>query len=152
LTSINLEAHPVDEVIQSFLDGFAAKRAMRWAVAPKSTGVMIGDCGYNHFDFDNPSAVIGYALTKAYWGRGVMTACVNEILRWGFETLDLNRIEATVNVENGRSSRLLEKLGFKLEGRLREYRRRRGVVMADSHVFGLLRREWIDVSSVQVTA
>jgi ribosomal-protein-alanine N-acetyltransferase len=149
LTSIDVELHPVREVIEHFLDGFARKRAMRWAIAPKATGAMIGDCGYNHFDFDNASAVIGYSLSREFWGRGVMTTCVNEMLRWGFEELDLNRIEATVNVENDRSARVLEKLGFRIEGRLREYRRRRGIFAADSHIFGLLRREWIDVATAR---
>jgi RimJ/RimL family protein N-acetyltransferase len=46
-----------------------------------------------------------------------------------------------VNTGNERSSGLLRKLGFQLEGTLRESRNRRGV-FGDSHLFGLLRREW----------
>ena len=70
-----------------------------------------------------------------------MTRAVGTIVDYGFRTLELNKVEATVSVGNERSAGLLRKLGFRIEGTLRDYRSRRGV-LGDSWYFGLLRREW----------
>ena len=60
---------------------------------------------------------------------------------WAFDTLDLNRVKAEADTRNAASARVLEKLGFTLEGTLREDCVVNGDV-SDSWVFGLLRREW----------
>jgi len=144
LTSSDYDSQAeVDWIIRRFQESFREKTAMRWAIARRDDGVMIGDCGYNHFDWRHRSAVIGYTLSKDYWGRGVMTNAVNAMLRWGFEQLDLNRIEATTNPLNLRSARVLEKHGFVREGTLRDYRFDRGV-FRDCSIWGLVRREWLD--------
>jgi ribosomal-protein-alanine N-acetyltransferase len=71
-----------------------------------------------------------------------MTDALASIIGYGFEHLALNKIEAGTNVNNDRSSGLLRKLGFQLEGTLREQRNRRGV-FGDVLFFGLLKREWV---------
>lgn len=133
----------VTELTSSDYDSQAEETAMRWAIARKDDGVMVGDCGYNHFDWRSESAVIGYQLSKEYWGRGVMTNAVNTMLRWGFAELGLNRIEATTNPLNHRSARVLEKLGFQREGTLRDYVLARGA-FRNCWIWGLVRREWRD--------
>lgn len=142
LTSSDYDSQSeIEEIIAYFAASFASKSGMRWAIARRDDDVMIGDCGYNHFDWRERSAVIGYGLAKEYWGRGVMTGAVTAMLRWGFDELDLNRIEATTNPLNHRSARVLEKLGFKREGTLRDYRLDRGE-FRDCWIWGLVRREW----------
>ncbi len=144
LTSSDYDSRAeIEQIIAYFQTSFGDKTAMRFAIARRDDGVMVGDCGFNHFDWRDRSAVIGYGLAKEYWGRGVMTAAVNAMLRWGFDTLDLNRIEATTNPLNHRSARVLEKLGFVREGTLRDYRFDRGE-FRDCWIWGLVRREWRD--------
>ena len=63
------------------------------------------------------------------------------LLRWAFETLDLNRVQAEADTRNAASARVLEKMGFVREGTLREDCVVNGDV-SDSWVYGLLRREW----------
>jgi len=104
---------------------------------------MIGDLGYNAFWTRDHRAEIGYQLSPEYWRRGLMTGALSRIIDYGFDHLALNKIEATVNVNNDRSSGLLRKLGFQQEGTLRDYRNRRGV-FGDALFFGLLRREWAE--------
>ncbi len=142
LTSSDCDSQAeVEEIIAHFRTAFNNKTAMRWAIARREDNVMVGDCGFNHFDWRDHSAVIGYLLAKEYWGRGVMTGAVGAMLRWGFDGLDLNRIEATTNPLNPRSARVLEKQGFIREGTLRDYRLDRGV-FRDCWIWGLVRREW----------
>lgn len=143
LTSIGEPSlQDIGNVIQGYIDGFAAETSVRWAIAPGADAKIIGDCGFNHFDFRNDVAVIGYVISRSYWGRGLATNAVGAMLSWGFEQLGLNRIEATINPDNARSIRVAEKLGFMREGRLRDYRRMSGGGFRDCYIYGLLRREW----------
>jgi ribosomal-protein-alanine N-acetyltransferase len=131
----------VEGLIGMLADGFGKKRQIRWALVEPETGRMIGDLGFNAFHTRDRRAEVGYGLSPEHWRRGLMTCSLASIIDYGFENLALNKIEATVNVNNERSSGLLRKLGFELEGTLRDYRNRRGV-FGDALSFGLLKREW----------
>jgi [ribosomal protein S5]-alanine N-acetyltransferase len=131
----------VADLIDSFAEGFRTKTRMRWAVTEADGGPIIGDIGYNVFFDRDRRAEVGYHVAPEYWRRGVMTAALSAVIDFGFSVLDLNKIEAGVNVHNERSAGLLRKLGFQLEGTMRQSRNRRGV-LGDSLFFGLLRREW----------
>ncbi|KAM0988588.1 hypothetical protein ACFX13_012757 [Malus domestica] len=67
-------------------------------------------------------AEIGYALAAEYWGQGIVIRAVKMAITEGFnEFTDLVRMQALVLIENKASQRVLEKLGFHMEGLLREY-------------------------------
>lgn len=131
----------VEDLIAMFAANFHKKRQIRWALTMPDSSRMIGDCGYNACFVRDGRAEIGYNLAPEYRRRGIMTKALSAVIAYGFSSLGLNKVEATVGVNNARSSGLLRKLGFQLEGTLREYRNRRGV-FGDSLFFGLLRREW----------
>ena len=131
----------VEGLIGMLADGFRRKRQIRWALAEPDSGKMIGDLGYNLFFTRDRRADVGYVLAHQYWRRGLMSLALSSIIDYGFDHLALNKIEAGVNVNNDRSSGLLRKLGFQLEGTLRDHRNRRGV-FGDTLFFGLLKREW----------
>ena len=84
---------------------------------------------------------VGWHLHPDSWGHGYATEAAGALLRWAFETMDLNRVQAEVDTRNAASARVLEKLGFVREGTLREDCIVNGEV-SDSWVYGLLRREW----------
>ncbi len=87
------------------------------------------------------SASLGYCFAEAAWGHGYATEAAHALLRWAFDTLDLNRVQAETDTRNVASARVLEKLGFVREGTLREDCVVNGEV-SDSWVYGLIRREW----------
>jgi ribosomal-protein-alanine N-acetyltransferase len=70
-------------------------------------------------DIHRVSAEVGYWLGEAYWGRGICSAALVELMAYAFATLDeLNRLFAYVDEENRASIRVLEKAGFRREGQL----------------------------------
>lgn len=71
-------------------------------------------------DKDNDSGEIGYVLHPDFWGRGVATHAVDQILDYGFNDLKLNRISATTDKRNKGSERVMQKAGMTKEGLLRE--------------------------------
>jgi RimJ/RimL family protein N-acetyltransferase len=113
----------------------------RVAVDRAADGTFIGWCGLTQWNPDHRSASLGYCLDDTAWGHGYATEAARALLQWGFDTLDLNRVQAEADTRNAASARVLEKLGFVLEGTLREDCVVDGDV-SDSWVYGLLRREW----------
>lgn len=108
----------------------------------KYTNEIIGDCGFHTWYFQHARAEIGYSLWKeAYKNRGFMKEAIRPIVRYGFEAMKLNRIEAFVSPKNIPSQKLVKYVGFKEEGCLREHYRKDNVI-EDSLVFGLLHKDF----------
>lgn len=83
---------------------------------------------------------------ETHRGQGVGYAAGLQMLEHGFTELGLERITAEVHSSNGRMLSLLEKLGFKREGVLRQHETRQGI-KEDVHLFGMLREEFEPPSS-----
>jgi ribosomal-protein-alanine N-acetyltransferase len=86
-------------------------------------------------------AEVWYKLHPAYWGKGFATEALSALLMFGFDTLELHRIEAGCAVENIASKRVLEKSGMKLEGIKRGILPLRGE-WADNYFFSILENEF----------
>jgi RimJ/RimL family protein N-acetyltransferase len=102
---------------------------------------VIGSCLLFRHDEGSARAELGYVLGRAHWGRGYMHEALQGLLRGAFGPLGLRRIEAEVNPANQASVAVLERLGFTLEGLLRQ----RWVGPAgpyDVRLYGLLRDEF----------
>ncbi|MBE8146162.1 GNAT family N-acetyltransferase [Brevibacterium casei] len=113
----------------------------RVAVERAEDSSFIGWCTFDSFNPDFRGGSLGYCFTEESWGHGYATEAARAVLSWAFEAFDLNRVQAEADTRNAASARVLEKLGFRREGTLREDCIVDGVV-SDSWVFGLLRREW----------
>ena len=93
-------------------------------------------------NWEHGLAEVGYALSTAYQGRGIMTDALQILLDDLFHNTLLERIEARCAVENYGSQRVLEKNNFLREGRLKGYFKLRGR-RVDNYVYGLLREDWL---------
>jgi len=96
--------------------------------------------GLMKIDYNNKNAEIGYWLGKKYWGRKIMKEALKLILNFGFKELKLVRIYARVMHPNIASANLLEKSGFKYEGRMRKTTFRKGKWLDDLR-YSILREE-----------
>ncbi len=121
--------------------GFDGRALFQWGVVRAKQNRVIGTVTLCNLDAQNRRAEIGYALARSEWGNGVMSRVLREIVRFGFEALDLHRIEADVDPRNPASFRLLERLGFKKEGYRRESYILNGEIQ-DAVLYGLLKREF----------
>jgi ribosomal-protein-alanine N-acetyltransferase len=99
---------------------FSTKRSLYWAIADKNN-YMIGTAGFNHISFKNGRAEISYDLDPNYWGMGYMSKSLNAILDFAENELELIRVQATVDIDNDRSIKLLERCGLLQEGILKKY-------------------------------
>ncbi|MBS0194190.1 MAG: GNAT family N-acetyltransferase [Proteobacteria bacterium] len=118
--------------------GLLAGSAMTWAIAQCDDDALIGTVSLHAIFPGQARAEIGYALHPSHWGRGLAREAVRLALRYGFDELRLRRIEADTDPDNIGSCRLLEALGFRREGLLRE-RWQVGDLTSDSALYGLLK-------------
>jgi [ribosomal protein S5]-alanine N-acetyltransferase len=91
-------------------------------------------------DWQERRASFGIAIAREHWGRGFAARGGALLLEYGFETLGLERIVAEVHASNERSLRLMQRLGFRQEGVLRQHETYRGAKQ-DVVLFGILRTE-----------
>ncbi|QYJ67620.1 GNAT family N-acetyltransferase [Flavobacterium litorale] len=107
-----------------------------------TTDKVIGWCGYHTWYTDHNRAEIGYSLfDEDYKCKGHMSEVLPMALQYGFEVMNLYRIEALVSPENVPSLKLLNATGFVKEGHLREHYNHNGV-MEDSLIYALLQHEY----------
>ncbi|MDA0256467.1 MAG: GNAT family protein [Chloroflexi bacterium] len=105
-------------------------------------GEAVGSVGLRpQEDVYRRTAEIGYWLGEAHWGRGIATEVVQAMTAYGFERLDLVRIEADVFAPNAASARVLAKNGYRCEGRLRDRVTKDGRTM-DALLYSIVRSDW----------
>lgn len=122
-----VEEQQAVDLINKFNKGYVDKRQIRWAAVLKETGKLAGTCGFHAIETEHSKAEIGYELHPNHWGKAMMPEIIHEIIRYGFEVMKLNRIEAFYDPRNLSSWKVLEKNGFKYEGILRKRYFEKGV-------------------------
>jgi ribosomal-protein-alanine N-acetyltransferase len=83
------------------------------------------------------TAMLGYAIGRAWWGQGFATEAARAAMAWGFETFGLARIWASTDVRHIKSQRVLEKLGMKRESLQARHHVGRNGELIDEVVYGL---------------
>jgi RimJ/RimL family protein N-acetyltransferase len=110
-----------------------------WAVEERSSGRLIGRIGLHYHEDWTASAYdaeVGWTLERASWGKGLATEGGAASLRYGFETMRMERIISIAHHQNVASRRVMEKLGMRHEGET-DWRENPVVWYAIS------RREWL---------
>lgn len=102
---------------------------------------LIGSVGFVKFDWNSKGCEIGYFIAENFEGKGIVTKSCKALIDYAFETLQMNRVEIRCATENVRSRAIPERLGFRLEGILRQslWRHTR---LYDVAVYGILAAEW----------
>jgi ribosomal-protein-alanine N-acetyltransferase len=107
----------------------------------KGQNKAIGVCGFHNWSKGDRRSEIGYILSKDMWRMGIMTEALDMLIPFGFSSMDLNRIDAIVHIDNIPSINLLEKFNFTREGLLRCYKYYMGG-FHDFYMLSLLKNEY----------
>lgn len=125
------------KLIDLILELQQRNEAAMWAITLPGDGEMIGNIGYWEITPEHFRSEIGYMLSPAYQGKGIMTTAIKEILKIGFKTLGFHSIAANVNPANQASIKLLQRAGFTAEAYFKENYYFDGKFL-DTIVFGIL--------------
>ena len=112
-----------------------------FAVILKENDKLIGGCSLNICNPEDQSGEIGYCFSPEIWGNGYATEAVSALIEFTFQKLEIHRLFAGVEPENTRSIRVLERLGLRLEGHLKENKLIRGK-WRDTLIYAILAKEW----------
>lgn len=102
--------------INSVLEKYIRDEAGEWGIVLKENSKVIGSLGLLHLDTKNRLVQMGYVLSRHYWGKGIMPEAVKRVLKFGFEEMELNRIECYHLLPNEKSGRVMQKAGMSFEG------------------------------------
>ncbi len=128
------------DFVEMITTQMAEGKCATFAVVENASEQLVGCIGLR-IESEHNRAELGYWIGQDYWGRGYCTEAARLILAHGFNDLALRRIMATALTQNGASSRVMEKIGMKHEGILRQHVTRFGVT-SDMTVYGILRDEF----------
>jgi RimJ/RimL family protein N-acetyltransferase len=133
----------VREFVQMFLDHQVEVPRIKFqlAITLKETGELIGNCGLRMRSANTYEADIGYELDPRHWGQGYATEAARAIVAFGFTHFRLHRIWSWCVADNVGSAHVLEKLGMRQEGRLRENEFYKGRWW-DTLMYAILEDEW----------
>ena len=112
-----------------------------FAIALRESGRVIGGTGLHHLEHEPRIAELGYVLHRDFWGQGYAAEAARAVIDFGFNHLGLHRIYARYHPENRASARVMEKLGMKFEGVLRESTFIKGAWW-DFGQYAILSHEW----------
>jgi RimJ/RimL family protein N-acetyltransferase len=112
--------HPFSENdARQFLNSPAERNELRLGIRLRQNGTFIGGVGL-HPCWEHKRAELGYWIGTPFWGHGFATEAAGAVVSYGFDELQLNRIFAAHFQRNPASGRILQKLGMKYEGCLRQ--------------------------------
>ena len=120
------ERHMAVEFTQKCRQAFKEGTAIAWSIALDQTSPLIGVMALR-LDKAHDSADLGYWVGKPYWGNGYCTEALLAVIEYGFNSLNLNRIEGRHFADNPASARVMEKAGMPLDGVLREQFKKDGI-------------------------
>jgi len=129
------------EFLMRILSLYESGQLGDWGIIHKADAKFIGTCGFAIWEPYHSRAEIGYAMSRKYWGKGLMTEAARELINFGFRKMQLNRVEARCMIDNIGSARVMEKSGMTYEGILREHMYAKGRY-DDLKIYSILRREW----------
>lgn len=135
--------HNVREFINQFIKWQSEdpRTKFQFAITIPGPESLIGNCGIRRENKDATIANIGYEIAPDYWRKGYATEAALAMVAFGFKRLKLHRIWAHCLTENLASWRVLEKIGMKREGCLRETELIKGY-WRNSYIYAILDHEW----------
>lgn len=135
--------HFVRLIVNSYNRGEPAP----WGIILKENQKLVGTGGYHWWLYDHSRAEVGYTISSRYWNKGIMTEALKAILKFGFDKMLLNRIEARCFLKNTASERVLMKCNMKFEGIMREPIFVKSE-FRDLKIYSILKREYEEINKI----
>lgn len=111
----------VKQLLGQYISSYKNNDYYRWAVIDKGTEACIGQIAFFLVDSKNHFAEIEYCIGSAFQCKGFATEATKAIIKYGFEKINLHKVQICTKTINKPSQRVIEKCGFTYEGTLRDY-------------------------------
>lgn len=131
----------VRELLDKYIGSYEKDDYYRWAVIEKASNECIGQIAYFLVDSKNHFAEIEYCIGSAFQCRGYATEAAKAVIAYGFDRMNLHKVQICTKTINAPSKRVIEKCGLTYEGTLRDYFYMNGEYVGRLY-FSLLRSEY----------
>ncbi|MGN0638149.1 MAG: GNAT family N-acetyltransferase [Huintestinicola sp.] len=131
----------VDGLLQKYIGSYEKSDYYRWAVILKNSGECIGQIAYFLVDSKNHFAEIEYCIGSEFQRKGYATEAAKAVIAYGFDRINLHKVQICTKTINKASQRVIEKCGFTYEGTLRDYFYMNGEYVG-RHYYSMLREEY----------
>ena len=111
----------VHELLEKYISSYAKDDYYRWAIILKESNECIGQIAYFLVDDKNYFAEIEYCIGSQFQCKGYATEATKAVIKYGFESINLHKVQICTKTINLPSKRVIEKCGFVYEGTLRDY-------------------------------
>lgn len=111
----------VKALLDKYIENYQKEDCYRWAIISKETDECIGQIAYFLVDSNNNFAEIEYCIGKAFQCKGLATEATKAVIKYGFEKINLHKVQICHKSINIPSKRVIEKCGFVYEGTLRDF-------------------------------
>lgn len=111
----------VDELLEKYINSYQKNDYYRWAIIEKNSGECIGQIAYFLVDSKNNFAEIEYCIGSDFQCKGYATEATKAVIQYGFDKINLHKVQICTKTINKPSKRVIEKCGFTYEGTLRDY-------------------------------
>ncbi len=128
--------------IKCMMRRYRAGDPASWGIVRKDQDRLVGTIGYMWYQPENNSAEIGYSIARDCWNQGFMTEALAEVIRYSFENMGMNRLEAQHEKDNPASGAVMRKNGMVHEGTLRSRLYNKGRYV-DVEIYSILRQEYL---------
>lgn len=134
------ETYMAEDWIRTHPDYFAHDKMLTLAVVLRKKNTLMGAIGLD-MNKKNDHAELGYWLGRPFWGHGYATEAARRMLHFGFTDLKFHRVFSVHLSQNPTSGKVLQKLGMKHEGTLKEHVQKWGDYLDLEH-YGILRQDY----------
>ncbi len=102
----------VVDLINAGNEGYERGEMLSLAIALKETDTFIGVVGFYRINWENHRTEIGYILNPLHSGKGYVHEACSALIKFAFEEVGLDTLDAVIEIENKRSMKVVERLGF----------------------------------------
>lgn len=143
-TTLNIP-HPypdgaAEKWITAHQDIYETTGSISWAITMNDSGEIIG-CISLVVDRKYERAELGYWIAKSHWGQGYCTEAAKAVLSYGFRQINLNRVYAFYLSRNPASGKVMQKIGMRKEGEMRQHIKKWNCY-EDLQYYGILNSEY----------
>lgn len=128
-------------ILEDWVGRYADPAWYNWAIVWRETGEAIGNISVVARQAETACFHIGYCLGRAFWHKGIMTEAFSAVIRFLFEEVGANRVDACHDVRNPHSGQVMEKCGLTYEGTLRQ-RGKNNQGVCDAAWYGILKEDY----------
>lgn len=129
------------QILQQWIHVYDRSEEYRWAIVLKQNNEVIGSIDVVAARDIFATAEVGYCIGKNYWGQGLMSEALQTVLTYLCKQIGYHRIEATHDIDNPASGKVMQKCGMRREGIKREGMLRKDGTYADLSMYAVLSQE-----------